>query len=80
MIASDYEIVEVTDTHVSLIDLDLGNKSVTNDAEAVVREVTKLHGDRRIAYRDSDGSWSELRHNGQTFIGFSPWAEPALGV
>lgn len=76
MSQADYEIVKVTGTVVSLIDLDIGSKSVTNDAEAVVQEVTKLHGDRRIAYRDSDGRWCELRHNGQDFVGFSPWAEP----
>lgn len=38
-----------------------GEVSVTNDAEAVVREVYNQHpGVERIVYRDSDRQWDEL--------------------
>lgn len=46
--------------------------SVTNDAEAVVAEVVRMHGDRRIAYLDTDGRWDELRHERGVFKGFAP--------
>lgn len=46
--------------------------TVTNDAEAVVAEVAKAHGDARIAYLDTDGRWDELRHDAGVFRGFAP--------
>lgn len=46
--------------------------SVTNDAEAVVAHVVGHYGDHRIAYRDTDGRWDELRHQAGVFRGFAP--------
>lgn len=49
--------------------------SVTNDAERVV---SYLHGtgileNRRLVYRDTDGRWDELKHDGHgKFVGFAP--------
>jgi hypothetical protein len=54
-----------------LRDLD-GDVSVTNDAEAVVAYVIHHYGPRRILYRDTDGRWDELRHDGEHFTGFFP--------
>ena len=54
-----------------LIDLDQG-RTVTNDADAVVLDVLKTHPGERIIYRDTDGNWDELRHDGRRFTGFSP--------
>lgn len=52
------------------------HKSVTNDAENVVRE---LHGagqlppGRKLLYFDSQGDLDEIKHDGQGgFIGFAP--------
>lgn len=56
---------------VFLVDND-GPLSVTNDAERVVAEVLAAHPGRRIFYRDSMGSWDELKHNGEAFTGFAP--------
>lgn len=49
--------------------------SVTNDAEAVTAEVVAKFGDHRIAYRDTDGQWDELRHSAGDFQGFAPLDE-----
>jgi len=46
--------------------------SVTNDAEQVVEEVWERFGDHRIAYRDTEGHWDELRHRRGVFTGFAP--------
>lgn len=50
---------------VKIIDLNLGNVSVTNDAENVVTEIqstTDIKG-LKIVYRDSDGNWDEIIPN-----------------
>jgi len=70
---SDYEVVEVTPTMVKIVDLDRGNKSVTNDAENVTRELFTSHGNKRFIYRDSDGYWDELLHQNGRFTRFSPY-------
>lgn len=50
-----------------------GSRSVTNDAENVVKELhNKFPGDR-IIYRDTCANWDELRHDGRgNFLGFAP--------
>ena len=56
-----------------------GPMSVTNDAEAVVKDLINLgYGDYHILYKDSMGQWDELLHNGFRFIGFGPGYEPTL--
>lgn len=48
-------------------------KTVTNDAEAVVQWcLMRFARCRMIAYRDSEGEWSELKHDGYQFTGFAP--------
>lgn len=49
-----------------------GTMSVTNDAEAVVEEVVRVHGDYPIVYKDTMDSWDELVHDGGKFRHFSP--------
>lgn len=51
-----------------------GSVSITNDAEAVVAHVLPQLDTLadRILYKDTDGNWDELRHNGQEFTGFAP--------
>lgn len=53
-----------------------GPTSVTNDAEDVVAfvlEQNRWNPDIRILYRDSEGYWDELQHDGSGFIGFRIW-------
>ena len=70
---SDFEIVKVTDEFVFIRDLNIGNRSVTNDAENVVVDVNRMHNGKRIIYQDSEGSWNELLHSDGRFEGFSPY-------
>jgi hypothetical protein len=69
---ADYELVRVTLDMVWIRDRDLGNISVTNDAEGVVRRVWHDYPGRRIIYQASDGAWDELVHEGGRFTGFAP--------
>jgi hypothetical protein len=72
--SADYKVIETTDSTVFLVDLNLGNRSVTNDAENVVRKILSEHGrTRKIVYRDSMGDWDELIHDGETFLDFGPY-------
>lgn len=54
-------------------------RSITNAAEDVVRWFAERgylfredEGARRILYRDSDGVWDELAHDGKRFKAFRP--------
>ena len=64
------------ETIVFIRDLDLGGRSVTNDAEQVYEECQKAHGACRVVYQDSQGEWAEMVKHinwmGET-IGFRPW-------
>jgi hypothetical protein len=44
--------------------------SVTNDAEGVCDHLVFYHGNKRIMYRDSDGTWDELVHDHGIFKRF----------
>lgn len=57
---ADYEVVRVEEDRVFIIDLDLGNKSVTNDAEEVFKEIKFHFPGKRLIYRDSLGKWDEI--------------------
>ena len=70
--AADFEIVKVSPEIIWIRDLNLGNISVTNDAEGVCRRVWHEYPGRRIIYQDSEGDWSELKHDGGKFTGFAP--------
>jgi hypothetical protein len=72
---ADYELVRVTAEIVWIADRNLGNVSVTNDAEGVCRRVWHDYPGRRIIYRASDGEWDELEHEGGRFTGFAPARE-----
>jgi hypothetical protein len=56
---------------VHITDLNVG-KSVTNDAEAVVREIFANYGNQRIIYVDTMGCTDELLHSKGVFTGFAP--------
>lgn len=47
---------------VEIIDLNMGNMSVTNAAEDVLSEIneTDYIEDKRVIYRDSEEEWTEL--------------------
>jgi len=66
-----FEVVKVTDDIVWIRDLDR-ECSITNDAERVCDELAIEYGERRIIYRDTDGSWDELVHEHGRFLAFAP--------
>ena len=75
MSRADYAYIKIDkDKKLVLIeDLNLGNMSVTNDAETVVSEILDNYPDYRIAYRDSSLDWDELVHENGQFTGFRMW-------
>jgi hypothetical protein len=71
---SDFHIAEQSQDYVYIIDdCDGSTMSVTNDAEAVIESLFHSAdlGDRRVFYKDTDGSVDELVHQGATFTGFN---------
>jgi hypothetical protein len=73
---ADYELVKVSPEIVWIRDQNLGNISVTDDAEGVCRRVWHDYPGRRIIYQDSQGYWDELKHYGGKFTGFAPARGP----
>ena len=67
---------------ISIVDLDLGNRSVTNDIESVLRKIEHYHQDSiggfRIMYRDSEGFWDSIRWDGKS-ASFFPLREAEEG-
>jgi len=57
---ADFEIVRIESDRIFIVDLDLGSRSVTNDAEWVYSVLTKNFPNKRIIYRDSMKNWGEL--------------------
>lgn len=72
MKTSFYTITPIILDQVAIIvDLpEYGGRSVTNDAETVVHNVLARFPGYRIVYRDTDGQWDELVHNGRDFVKF----------
>lgn len=71
---SDYE-VEIEDEVILVTDLDLGGRSVTNDAEGVIGDLARaglLRPGVRVIYRDSRQVWDELTVRNGRFAGFAP--------
>ena len=73
---SRWEFVGKEANIVFIRDLNLGGRSVTNDAEAVYEECQNAHGACRVVYQDSEGEWAEIVKQinwlGET-VGFQPW-------
>jgi hypothetical protein len=59
---------------ISIVDLDQGNRSVTNDVEKVLRKIEYYHQGSiagfRIMYRDSMGFWDGIQWDGQHALFF----------
>jgi hypothetical protein len=59
-----------SDNVISIVDLDIGNRSVTNDISYVFRQVEQCHqgpiNSYRIMYRYSCGVWDGHQMDGET--------------
>lgn len=77
MCGSDYDIVFVTQDKVFIVDLDLGNWSVTNDAENVYKDISNLYPKKRLIYLDTLGGWDEIKpnHTSPDIVTFEPYLE-----
>jgi hypothetical protein len=75
MAKADYAVIQVDSDRVFLVDLDLGGRSVTNDAEAVCEEMQATYLGRRVIYRDTMGKWDEMRVDKHNKIRFVPYDE-----
>lgn len=78
MARADYihEIITCAGRNIIKIeDLNLGNKSITNDIENVVAEIARLEkidpAQYMIVYKDSEGTWDGWDHQQQQFIPLS---------
>lgn len=70
-----YRVEDQTDDTIFIKDVGGDGMTVTNDAEAVVRDLHRngMLGDRRLLYADSEGTIDEIRHDGKgVFVGFAP--------
>lgn len=70
---SDYTY-KVTENIISIIDLDKGGLSVTNDIENIIQDLRNIIGDLSgyaIIYRDSMGIWDGIRIEGETINFYS---------
>lgn len=76
---ADFEIVYKDDYLIYIKDLDLGNRSVTNDVENVLKRIEGI-GKRRVFYKDSMGKIDEILHDRGHFKGFKaiPYGDPLL--
>jgi hypothetical protein len=71
MARCNYDVLDEIDDVIYIVDLDIGNMSVTNDAESVCIELTSRYGiNKRIIYRDSNGDWAEMIHRNGEFLRF----------
>ncbi|SDM57012.1 hypothetical protein SAMN05216360_102471 [Methylobacterium phyllostachyos] len=70
---SDYTVEDLLDV-VLVVDLDRGGRSVSNDASGVIDDLRKaglIRPGVPVVYRDSSGTWDQLRVKEGRFSGFS---------
>ena len=74
---SDFDAT-VEGDFILIVDLILGGKSVTNDADLVVQDLMRrgiLRDGSRLIYRDTMGLWAEMLHSTGQFNAFAPIAD-----
>ena len=69
-----YRIDRITEDAVYLVDMceAYTTMSVTNDAEAVTKQLFDSYGNKRFIYLDTIGRWDELVHKNGVFLNFKP--------
>jgi hypothetical protein len=79
MAKATYRVELQNEEEILIKDVGKDCMTVTNDAEAVVRDLYRngMLGERRLLYIDSEGSVDELKHDGKgVFQGFAPGRKP----
>lgn len=77
-LGAEFEIVINSDEFIVIRDVGADCRSITNDAEAVIKMLLAYYADKRVFYFDSSGDLDELCHNGVRFTGFSFGAPDAV--
>lgn len=73
-----YAVVANQERVFAIVDQDGGGRSITNDADAVIREIADRIVGKRLIYRDTDGRWDEICHLDGRFTGFKPVGADSL--
>ena len=68
---ADYLVEEYDNDFVWIVDLNRGGKSITNDAEDIVKRMDAFYPGRRVIYKDTTGHWDELTHRNGKFVNFN---------
>lgn len=55
-------VVRSTNRFVFLRDHDDGSKTITNDAERVLKQMARTYPGHRVVYQDTNGEWWEILH------------------
>ena len=65
----------ISDNVISIVDLNLGNRSVTNDVENVLRKIEHFHQapifGYKLMYRDYEGTWDGIQWDGERALFFA---------
>jgi len=71
MLKAQFDIIHIDQKVIAIDDL-YADKTVTNDAENVIKVLNKELGleGRRVIYRDTMGYWDELIHEDGEFVCF----------
>ena len=77
---ADWQIENQTDEYILIRDLNLGNRSVTNDVENVVKKILPQLNGRRLFYRDSMGVVDEIIIEEGEFFEFKPGFKNKFGI
>jgi hypothetical protein len=72
---AEFTIEKETPEYIYILDTGYTHtRTITNDPEFVIRELINKYalGDRKIFYRDSEGTIDEIVHAGGRFLKYSP--------
>lgn len=77
-IRSKFQILSIKDSAALIVDLN-GQKSVTNDAENVIKYIVEQHPHvSRFFYKDSDGHWDEMFLDDADMANFAPISDEEM--
>lgn len=77
-----FEVHQATEEWIYLVDRNTGDRTLTNDAPAVIEHLAKTMDlrNRRVYYRATDGRIDELWHEDGRFRGYAPQDQHAIKV
>ncbi len=71
---SNFAILDITERVIYLEDLNMGGRSMTNDAETVYAWCEHHYPGKKVVYKDSEGAWAQmLKETDSSWIRFKAW-------